>query len=423
MQQRFLGTRLIITMLGGMALFLAPAHGQTIPGPDAKEVQACLDAACQHLLDSQEAYDVTRDPLAQGRRRRGVGKTVAPKQGSEWPYEGVYRIRDDKGRAPIPPGYRVGGTAIGCMGLLASPGFATNEDRQEAVRKGVLFIVDFMEDRTDMDSSFTEGYDVRGWGHAYALEMALRVLDQEDLLDGTLKRRLERTVTWLIRMIQESEIKGRGGWNYARRGRRGVAASASTFMTAPTILALMRAKAQGHEVDEAVVKRALKTLEDARLDDLGTFQYGSGPGKGKARGSWEHPAGSSGRSAVSELALHLAGRGSTDRLRHAVMQFFTYWRELHARYQQTGTHVPQHFMIAPYYFYFAHTYAGYAIEQLPEAERPYLRGLLREAYWKTKEGKGVWNDRVFPRSSSYGSAMAILGLTAAEQPPLPGWKL
>jgi hypothetical protein len=74
-------------------------------------------------------------------------------------------------------------------------------------------------------------------------------------------------------------------------------------------------------------------------------------------------------------------------------------------------------MIAPYYFHYAHTYVAQAIEQLPERERAPLRRRLRALYWLTREKDGGWNDRVFPRSEGYGTAMAVLGLLMPGMPP------
>jgi hypothetical protein len=410
-----------LRLLLPLFLCLTTAHlpAQLVVGPKESEVAEAMDLAIAHLLKSQESYDVRRDPLA-NRRRRGDGEaeTHPMEAGAEWPYEGVYRSQGPQGLMPIPPGYRVGGTAICCLAILEAPGFGKDPARGEAFQKGLTFVMDFMEGNPEMDATFVEGYDVRGWGHTYALTLALRALAQNGLLDEATATRLKRTTRWLISTLEKSEIGGRGGWNYARRSRGKEPAQASTFMTAPTVLALLQAKSQGFEVDDGVLNRAVASLEAARLPDLGTFQYGTGPGKGSARTSWEHPAGSSGRSAVCELALHVAGKGSEERLRAAIMQFMVYWDELKARHQGTGTHIPEHYMIAPYYFYFAHTYTALAIEQLPKEERGRLRQSFRELLFRTREKDGTWNDRVFPRSSSFGSAMSVLALCA---PRIEGW--
>jgi hypothetical protein len=116
-----------------------------------------------------------------------------------------------------------------------------------------------------------------------------------------------------------------------------------------------------------------------------------------------------------------AGRCSEDRIRTAVGAFFDNWEWLEKRRKQTGTHVPP-YMIAPYYFHYAHTYVAQAIEMLPEAERPPLRQKLRALYWQTREKDGGWNDRIFPRSEGYGTAMAILGLLMPDLPPPARWQ-
>jgi len=36
--------------------------------------------------------------------------------------------------------------------------------------------------------------------------------------------------------------------------------------------------------------------------------------------------------------------------------------------------------------------------------------------WQVRGESGSWNDRVFPRSSSYGTAMTILAFRAPESP-------
>lgn len=430
-----LGAIAVVALIAGLA------HGQRnnpdlppVKEPDLKEppteaeVKAAVELAVKHLLAMQEAYDVEKDPRARRRgRRRGppppeVGKPAVGKRKeklvAEWPYEGVYRIRTAEG-SPIPPGYRVGGTAIAAWSLLEAPGFAKDAPRQEAFRRGFEFVVDYMEKEPLMASGFKGGYDVRGWGHTYALQLCLIALDK-NVLDQKNARRAKRVAEWCIKTLVETEIGTTGGWNYSRRGGGGRSSPASPFMTAPTILALMEAKSQGFKVDEDVVKRALQTLEDGRLD-TGAFQYSSNPGRKTGRRT-EAPAGSAARSPVAEVALHLAGRGSVDRVRGAIEMFFKHWKWLEQRRAKNGTHIGE-YGIAPYYFYFGHQYVGMAIELLPREERNKYRDLLRQHYWVTRGEEGTWNDRVFPRSAAYGTSTTILGLMAPRMSLPDPWKL
>ena len=121
------------------------------------------------------------------------------------------------------------------------------------------------------------------------------------------------------------------------------------------------------------------------------------------------------------LVLLRAGRSDADRLRVAVDGFFDNWEHLLDRKSKQGTHEGP-YAIAPYYFFYGHTYVGLAIEHLPEDQRPALRETLRELLWKTRDENGGWNDRVFPRTESYSTAMAALALLAPALPEVHAWK-
>ena len=114
-----------------------------------------------------------------------------------------------------------------------------------------------------------------------------------------------------------------------------------------------------------------------------------------------------------EVALARAGKADEKRLRFAVERFFEFWPELEKRRKKQGTHVAP-YGVAPYYFFYAFTHAAAAIELLPEAERPAHRTRFRELLFSVRDADGTWNDRVFPRSASFGTAMSVLALVEAE---------
>src|SRR5262249_34251465 len=149
--------------------------------------------------------------------------------GKEWPYEGVYRVEGD-----IPPGYRVGGTAIGCWALMEAPGFQADKKRRAAFDRGIHFVLDQLTSEPLLASGFLGTYDVRGWAHTYGLAVLLRALAL-GVLDDETAVQARALVPQLILTLEETEIRGAGGWNYSRpdggRGRAGP----STFMTAPTL--------------------------------------------------------------------------------------------------------------------------------------------------------------------------------------------
>lgn len=328
-------------------------------------------------------------------------KTQEP--GGEWPYEGVYRVRRE-----IPVGYRIGGTAIVCQ-MLFYAAAKDNKGAQAALSRGLDFILKKLKHHL-MRPSTRDAYDVRVWGHAYALTFFCQL--RAARRTGTPKQ-TEAIKKWIPRLVKALVIEElpRGGWNYATRRRQ------ASFVTAPVTQALLWARSQGEKVSADVFKRSRKVLLESR-HSTGAFTYSGKKNLSRVDVRATIP-GSIARSALCESTLMMLGAGSIKAIQNAIDAFHTHWIELENRRKKSGTHAPP-YGIAPYYFYFAHRYAAQAIELLPEAQRPKERKRLRQLLLRTRDNDGTWNDRVFPRSRSYGTAMAILSLLA-ERIPLPNF--
>jgi hypothetical protein len=380
-----------LARLGLAAVLLAgPALGQPqAPAADPKETKAA------------EAL-----PAAIG---RGVEVILGLQEGdqkAEWPYEGVYRVERQ-----IPVGYRVGGTAICAMALMSDPGFKGNEAEQSAVRRAAAFVIEGTKHPLMSWETYDAGYDVRGWGYTYGLQLLLRA-GAAGLVEDPAA--CAAAIGFYITAIQKTEIPEVGGWNYARPPGKGKVAPASPFMTAPTLQALFEAKKAGHEIDPGVVGRALAFLESSKAPS-GAVVYA---GEGRARR--DGVPGAVGRMLATESTLYLAGRGSQADVRAAVDAFIVHWDWLNQRRAKSGTHVGP-YAIAPYYFYYAHYYAAQAVELLPEHERAEYRRRINGLLFATRNEDGSWNDRVFPRSANYGTAMAVMAMRMPELPPPAGW--
>ncbi|MFT5052376.1 MAG: hypothetical protein ACI8QZ_003809 [Chlamydiales bacterium] len=413
----FFRSVLLLTLIAGVHGMVSAEDGERpseepLGVPDEAAIASGIDEALAYLLKHQELYEP--DPAVgsipdaelaswqEQERERLREQRVESGPGSEWPYEGVYRVGADW---RIPAGYRVGGTAIACLALLGAPGWEGAPERHAAVARGTQFMLERIEADPDMAPGPKQGYDVRGWGHVYAMSFLLRALDLQILTDPATRKQAEETIPHLVYCIAENEEPG-GGWNYAGRGT-------SPFMTGATLLALFHANARGYEVDGAMVERALDALEGGRTG-IGSFAY-----SGTVAGEVAMP-GSSARAAIAELCLFRAGRSSEARLRAAVHGFFEGWDDLFDRKSKQGTHEGP-YNIAPYYFYFGHTYAAIAIEHLSEGSRAAEREQLLALLWRTREADGSWNDRVFPRTGSYATAMGILALVAPALPAVEAW--
>lgn len=357
-----------------------------------------------------------------------------------WPYEGVYRVAGQ-----IPIGYRVGGTAIVAQALLygAPPG---DEASNRAIQRGVEFILSQLDDPL-LKPSTKDAYDVRVWGHCYVLEFFCRLRSADRC--GSNRKQIEEWIPRLVDALVTQELKD-GGWNYANRKQH------ASFVTAPVVQSLLIARSQGEKVPDAVFDRARKTLNAARYDD-GAFLYSgvrasqptatqpadaksdadskrsaattqSAGHDGSAPPTTSSPAtrparrgelpGSIARSAIAESTLTLLGAPAQPQIRSAIDAFHTHWNELEKRRRKTGTHEGP-YGIAPYYFYYGHRYAAQAIQLLPEAERAAQATRLKEVILRTRDDDGTWNDRVFPRSRNFGSAMCVMALLGDRVPPPP----
>jgi hypothetical protein len=338
---------------------------------------------------------------------RGIEHILSVQEGddqSEWPYEGVYRVG-----GKIPVGYRIGGTGICAMALMQAPGYAADPQRHKAIERAVRFIIKGADDPL-MSPDYQGGYDVRGWGYTYGLALLLQ-MKATDAVPGELRDQVDATIKRDIQAIQQTEIAEVGGWNYARAQGKNAVSPPSPFMTAPTLQMLFQARKLGYQIDEAVVNRALQTLERARTS-TGSIVY-SGI---KGHDSKEPVPGAVGRMLAAESTLYLAGRSNIANVRGAVDAFIVHWEWLNKRRAQQGTHVAP-YGIAPYYFYYAHYFAAQAVEMLPPNERAEYRRRINDLLFSVQLNDGTWNDRVFPRSSNYGTAMAIMALMMPKADP------
>lgn len=389
--------------------------------------------------------------------RVAVGELLKMQEkGGEWPYEGVYRVGGE-----IPIGYRIAGTAIVSEALhFAAP---ENTDVPPAIERGIAFILEGLENKGMTPKTPIE-YDVRIWGFTWALDLFCQLRHDNAL--GKHKTEVEKWIPKLIDAILVDEIPG-GGWNYASRS------TAAPFVTAPVVQTLLVARGQGESIPDDVLERARKVLTASRYDD-GAFTYSglvskrrvssrptstraadsrpadagasasrptsapvdtakrdaqptsgpvtSAPATGfvpvAGRVSIDQLPGSCARSAVCESTLLLLGEGSPERVKSSLDAFHAHWGELEKRRKKTGTHTGT-YAIAPYFFYYGHRYAAQAIQMLPEAERARERERLLEVFMRTRDEDGTWNDRVFPRSRNFGTAMIVIGLLGDKMPMPP----
>ena len=303
-----------------------------------------------------------------------------------WPYEGVYRVG-----GKIPVGYRIGGTAIACSALVSSD-IKDRSKITESVTRGTDMILKELEHRL-MKPTQRSFYDVRIWGHIYALDYFSRLQKTKGFDD--LKKKTEPQIQKLVDALVFQQTES-GGWNYSNRKQH------CCFVTSPAVHALMLARETGAQVDQKVFRRSLETLKKSRKKHL-VFPYIGTSGRR------DTAPGSVARAPVSEATLILLGDGDQNLLQKCIDSFHEHWDELEKRRKKTGTHLPPH-GIAPYYFYYGHRYAALAIRMLPADKQDAEFEKFYKLLLKTRDDDNTWNDRVFKQSKAYGTSMSLLAL-------------
>ncbi len=386
-----------------LAATLRPSKPKTPVEVTPKLVSDAVSEGAAMLLKMQETFEAPGTPKA------------------EWPYQGVYRVG---GRIPI--GYRVGGTAICATALTRSPGLENDAPRREAIERACAFVCAQTSHPLMSVDDYDAGYDVRGWGYTFGLDFLL-TLERAKLVPEKQQDAVSKAIAFYIDALERTAIPEAGGWNYARPPGKAETAPPSSFMTACTLMTLYDARDAGHVVKDEVVERAIKFLLTSRdrgpkagVDGKATSVLYAGSSRVGRDNSAELP-GATGRMCVTEAALFLAGKSGEAELRGAVDAFIEHWDALDVRRMQSGTHIPP-YGVAPYYFMFAHRYAAMCVEMLPEPARAERREKINALMFGVRSSDGTWNDRVFPRSANYGTAMAVLSMTQPQAKLPAKWK-
>lgn len=320
-----------------------------------------------------------------------------------WSYEALHRDEDEEEGLPL--GFQVGGTSIVAEALLfAAP---DDKDAQTAVQKALAFVLKRLE-HPKMAPLTEEAYDVRIWGHTFALDFLCQIRARKAA--GKYEAKVRKWIPRLVKTLIKEEIPG-GGWSYADHTR------SATFVTAPVTQSLLLARSQDEKVPDELLTRCRKVLEKARMEDGAFVYHGSADDEEIKSRPGSTLGGSSSRGLVCETTLVLLGGSSIDRVRFALKNFFDHADDLEDRRQKSGTHEGP-YNIAPYYFYYGHRYAAQAIQMLPEKERAKEYERLLKPILQTRDEDGTWNDRVFERARYVDTAFVILTLLG-DKTPLP----
>src|SRR5689334_3790157 len=194
-------------MIALAALLAAFAAPQQKP-PTAEPERALKEKALAGKPIEKKAIDsaIQRGIVLLLAAQESLDPAVAVK--AEWPYEGVYRADENGKPRVIPIGYRVGGTSIAGLALIEASDGNPKAEVREALERALSFVLAELDEPL-MDSGFLNGYDVRGWGHAYALAFLLR-LREAGLVPEKSRASAKHAIPYLVEMLQKTAIEDPG---------------------------------------------------------------------------------------------------------------------------------------------------------------------------------------------------------------------
>ncbi|MEY2794614.1 MAG: hypothetical protein RIR10_330, partial [Planctomycetota bacterium] len=160
----------------------------------------------------------------------------------EWSYECLYRC----GNEP-PVAFRVGGTSIVGIALLAAPGLADDAVRRAALLRAIDQVANLATDPEISIEEYDGGFDVRNWAHCFGVRFLIAA-DRAGLVTDDRRERIHRAIARYADALLKSELPARGGWNYFREDGAFLRGHACTFLSAHCIVSLLDVRDGGYAI-------------------------------------------------------------------------------------------------------------------------------------------------------------------------------
>jgi hypothetical protein len=311
--------------------------------------------------------------------------------------------------------WKVATTCLCCLALQVA---GKSDDQLAAYDRGIDYLLDNAVVKRpsdwDVDNTWAYIYGVQALAQAYA----------NPRYEGSERRARAREVAQQLMEKLAAYQTPTGGWGYYDFGTTLERPTwATSFMTAAGIIALLDARQAGLEVDEGLLRRAVRAIERCRLPS-GAYTYSVQAIADPRHSEWiDQIKGSLGRIQVCNLALLLAGKDiSEQRLKIGLEQLFRHHRFLDIARNRPIPH-EAFYLNSGYFYLFGHYYAARLIRQLPEADRDEYWPRLRYEVAKIQQKDGsMWDFDMHAYDKPYGAAFGVLALatsledTAAESP-------
>ncbi len=409
-----LRTRLLVTTT---ALVLNAPSEETLLSQETVKSEIENPLASNLIPNTAQATGL--DVAIERALTRGVDFLIG-KQNPNGSWGSARRTKGLNISAPIPGAhhaFRAGSSALALQGLLLS------EDRRPetiaAIEKGEDWLLENLPHlrRAEQLTIYNN------WGHAYGLRV-LAELHTYHAGNDSKQAALARLAAEQVQMLYRYEYLN-GGWGYYDfvAHTQKPSGAPTSFTTATVLLALRDAhRTFGIELDERIIKRALRSLRQQELPD-GAFAYSLPHWRAPRRGI-NRPAGSLARSQTCNVALRAYGdeKLTNERIIAWLTRLTRRDGFLSIARKRPIPH-ETHFQISGYFYYYGHYYASEAFSLLPEEDRASLREPLARIILDKQEKNGSWWDYpLYDYHEPYGTGYALTTLaryrlTTSEEPP------
>ena len=300
--------------------------------------------------------------------------------------------------------WKVATTGLCCLALLEA---GRTEDGLQAADKAVDYLIANAAVKRP-----SEWDTMNSWAYMYGAQALARAYVDPRYADTPRREQCRDTGELLLRKLGECQALN-GGWGYlefdAPRTRR--PQWSTSFTTAAAIIAMEDAREASFDVDDNVIRRAVRAVERCRLPS-GAYTY-SVPAIADPRHSeWiDQIKGSLSRIQVCNLALLLTGKEvPRQRVKAGLGYFFQHHRFLDIARNKPIPH-ENYYYNSGYFYLFGHYYAARLVKQLPAEQREEYWPRLRYEVAKLQQKDGsMWDYDMHAYHKPYGIAFGLLTL-------------
>jgi len=362
----------------------------------ASKTDVATNVAAKSVITTEHAIHAGLDFLLRSQNSDGswggAGDSLTTWSGPTWSNPESHRA------------WKVATTGLCVMALLEA---GETEEAIKAEKHGLEYLLA----NTDVKRP-SEWDTMNVWAHAYGLQALAEAHAHSRYCFSPLRPKIRQAGNEHARRLAMCQSV-HGGWGYleftpprTRRPQWG-----TSFTTATALYALVEAREQGFDIDQGVLKRAVRIVHHCRLPN-GGYTYHVRVIPNLHSEYIDQVKGSLSRIQVCLVALEAAGEDITvKQFRTGLGHFFRDHRFLDIARLKPVPH-ESFYATSGYFYLYGHYYAALAIEHLLPEDREILWPMLQREIIKLQGKDGsIWDYDMHQYDKPYGVAFGVMALS------------